>query len=249
MRKNNVIALLEHAANDLSGSNLENIEQQYKQSLDDKTIPTSLQIDVKNFMENLRSAMDYMANDIYENVIMPARTKAGEKEIKDIYFPYGKTENDFKSGLGSNLPKIQSLSPAIYTAIESIQPHKCGDDWLYQFCRILNEKKHDTLTPQKREEKRSLKLDFPGGAGISIPPGGSISGGGMIQSGTGKVILNNDSISGDSPARNTSGGVAQTVIRWVSFKFADTDVEVLPLLKKALKNIEQLSKSIYSELE
>lgn len=163
MRKDQVTALLKHAQSDLG-----QIEDQYKTALEEKTIPTSLQIDIKNMMENLRSALDYMANDIYETVLTPKRNAAGEKEIKKVYFPYGKTENDFKSGLGASLPKLDSLQPIIYETIEKIQPHKCGDDWLYQFCRIVNEKKHDTLTPQKRTERQTMTASA-GGASVTMP--------------------------------------------------------------------------------
>ena len=139
MRKEDVVSLLNHAANDLTGSDLKNIEQQYEEALSGKKIPTSLQIDVKNFMENLRSALDYMAHDIYEAILKPERDKSGKKEIERIYFPYGKTESDFKSALGSSLPELKSLNPKIFALVEDVQPHKYNEDWLYQFCRIVNE--------------------------------------------------------------------------------------------------------------
>lgn len=243
MRKDQITALLQHIQNDLGY-----VEAQYQKALEKQTIPASLQIDVKNIMENLKSVLDYLAHDIYEIVIMPVRKVAGDKEIEKIYFPYGKTENDFKSSIEKYLPKLDSLQPALYKIIEDIQPHKSGSIWFYQFCQILNEKKHITLTPQKREEERSLDIRFPGGAGISMSPGASISGSGVIQSGSEKIILNNDFISGDSPARNITGGVVQTIIRWVSFKFADTGVEVLSLLKKCVSTVEQLFKDTYSQL-
>jgi len=60
--------------------------------------------------------------------------------------------------------------------------------------------------------------------------------------------LQGDTISGDSPAHRTSGKVKQTIIRWISFKFADTGVEVLPLLKKALTGIENLGNDVYQQI-
>lgn len=244
MRKEQVTALLEHADNDLK-----QIERAYTQALKEKEIPPSLQIDVKNLMENLRSALDYIAHDVYEIVIKPARDKSGNKEIERIYFPYGKTQTDFNSRLGSCLPELNSLDTTIYSAIESIQPHVSGDSWLYDFCTILNQKKHDTLTPQKREEKRGLNIQFPGGAGIYMGPGSSIKGSGIIQSGQARIILNNDVVCGDSPARNVTGGVTQTVVQWISFKFSDTDIVVLPFLINALANVKKLAKNLYVELD
>ena len=242
MRKDQVDALVEHAKTDL-----EEIEGQYHRALEQTTILPSLQIDIKNYMENLRSALDYIAHDIYERKIAPNRASAGKSEIPKIYFPYGKTEDDFKSGIGSSLPELKNISEDLYNALEAIQPYKIGDNWLHDFCCILNEKKHDKLSPQEREEKRALKIDF-GRAKIQMGPGSSISGAGFIGTGTGGVILQGDTISGDSPAHRTSGRVKQTVIRWISFRFADTGVDVLSLLKKALMGIEDLSNDVYEKM-
>ena len=242
MRKDQVDALIEHAKTDL-----EKIEKQYNKALEETTIPSSLQIDIKNYMENLRSALDYIARDIYEQQIAPHRASTGKPEISKIYFPYGKTENDFKSGVGLSLPELKNVSQDLYNTLETIQPYKIGDNWLFDFCRTLNEKKHDTLTPQKKEEKRGLDIDF-GGAKIQMGPGSSISGTGFIGTEAGGIHLQGDTISGDSPAHRTSGKVKQTIIHWISFKFADTDVEVLPLLKKALTGIEDLSNDVYQKI-
>lgn len=242
MRKEQVDALLEHGKNDL-----DKIEEQYNKALDATTISSNLQIDIKNYMENLRSVLDYIAHDIYERQIAPSRASTGKSEISKIYFPYGKTENDFKSGVGSSLPDLKNVSPNLYNTLEEIQPYKVGDNWLFDFCSILNEKKHNKLTPQKKEEKRGLNIDF-GGAKIQMGPGSSISGTGFIGTSTRGIRLQNDKISGDSPAQNISGKVNQTIVRWISFKFADTGVEVLPLLKKALARIKGLSSDVYQIL-
>ena len=244
MRKDNIIALLDHAANDLTGSDFKNIEQKYNAALSEKKIPTSLQIDVKNFMENLRSALDYMAHDIYEVIIKLERDKTGAKEI---YFPYGKTENDFKSGLGSSLPNLQSLNPNIFALIEAIQPHKCNDAWLYEFCRIVNEKKHNMLSPQTKTERQTMTASA-GGVSVTTPinsPNFSIHQEQNIQVTLGGVPVrfSNQGIEPLAP------GLERTITTWVSFQFADTNIQVLPLLKKALEKITTLSNEIYKELE
>lgn len=243
MREDQVQALIAHAANDLG-----DIVKQYDKALEEKTIPSSLQIEIKNYMENLRSALDYIAHDVYEKHIVSHRASTSKPEIKKIYFPYGKTENDFKSAVGSSLPELKTLSPSAYSIIEAIQPYKLGDNWLYDFCSILNQKKHDTLTPQKREEKKGLDISFGGGAGIKMPPGTSISGHGFIGTRAGGIHLQGDTISGDSPAMRTTGDVKQTVAKWVSFKFDDTNIEVLPLLKKIYAGVEDLSTRIYQTI-
>jgi len=243
MRNDQVRALLEHAE-----ARIKEIEEQYSQALDSSSIPPSLQIDIKNYMENLRSALDYIAHDVYEQLVAPHRSTSGLSEVTKVYFPYGKTENDFKSRVGAHLPELAKLAPRVYGTLESVQPHRTGDNWLHDFCSILNEKKHDALTAQAREEKRGLKIDI-GGAQIRMPPGASISGSGLIGTSSGEVLLEAETVSGDSPARNIRGDVKQTVVRWVSFKFADTGIDVLPLLKKALTGVRGLSGGVYKELQ
>jgi hypothetical protein len=238
MRRDNVKALLDHAANDLSGRNLQNIESQYNKALSEKKIPTSLQIDVKNFMENLRSALDYMAHDIYEVVIRPVRDSNGNRPIEKVYFPYGKTENAFRAGVGSSLPALDSINPKIFELLESLQPHKCSNEWLYQFCRIVNEKKHDTLSPQTRIETQTMTASA-GDASVTMPiinPNFSVHQGQNV-----KVTL------GGVPVRFTNQGIEplgsglkRKITTWVSFQFGGTNVQVLPLLKKALEEITKL---------
>lgn len=237
MRQQFVKDLLEHAKKDL-----EKIKAEYETSLQSKTISASLQIDVKNLMENLRSALDYVAHDIYESVVKPDRITSGEKEIKDIYFPYGKDENDFRSSMGRCLPKLDFLSPSIFGILERIQPHKCGNGWLYKFCYILNEKKHDKLSPQEKHVVRQTYQVGPrgGDAAISAPAGSIKAPPGAIRIGNQPVIFDpNTGIPIPTP------GLDVKVTTWVGFRFADTGVEVFPLLQLATKEVEKLANDIY----
>lgn len=227
---------------------LSNIETEYERALNEKNIPIDLQIDIKNMMENLRSVLDYLAHDIYDVVLMPKRRSGGDKEIKKIYFPYWSTDAGFQQSILRSLPDLNVINPQIYQVIEKIQPHKSWDDWLWQFCSILNEKKHDSLKPQKREEITVLDINFPTGANIRLWNGASIKGNWVIQSGSGKVFINNETISPSSPARYTTGNVDQKVTRWVSFMFADTNEEVMPLLQKSLISIKNVVDEVYQIL-
>ena len=240
MRRDQVIELIKH-----SEEKIKTIEKDYLAALDKQEIPNSLIIDIKNFMENLRSALDYMAHDIYEFAINPIIPKR-----KKIYFPYGKVENDFKSGVGSSLPDLENLNPDLFSIIKSIQPYETENDWLCDFCDILNQKKHESLKPQEKEVEKELHIDFPEGLKIVIPPGGSMSakgpGGIIITRGSSpKMIVHNETVSPESPAKNVSGDVKQTIIEWTSFKFKDTDIVVMDLLRISLSEIGTLQGSIY----
>jgi len=237
MRRKSIIDLVEHSKNDLV-----KIKSDYEASIKEQKVSPSLQINIKNMMENLRSALDYVAHDIYDKIIYPYRATLGEKQISDVYFPYGKDENGFNSSIGRNLPKISSLSPPLYSIIERIQPHKCKNDWLYNFCTILNQNKHNTLSPQKKNIKKSFQVGLPGkGPSISAPAGAIIASPGSIRIGNHPVIFDpNTGIPIQTP------GLEVKVTVWVSFLFADTLIEVLPLLQLATKEIEQVAHDTYS---
>jgi len=219
----------------------EAIRSDYDRALQDHSL--DLRIPVKNLMENLRSALDYMAHDVYDSCCKPFRAATSKSDPRNIYFPYGQTDKDFKSGLGSSLPDLQSQSPAVYQLIESLQPFRSNDSWLYDLCTILNENKHDKLTAQVRSEVEtySVKSDY-----------GSVS-----------SIVNNPNIQVTSmagaveifgvPAQFTSEGIRTVKSdrlthkreKWVSFTFEGANVNVIGMLDKAVVGITAFADRLY----
>ncbi len=205
-----------------------------------------LHVPVKNLMENLRSALDYMAHDIYESCCQAERVATGKSEPRNIYFPYGRTETDFRSSVGSSLPGLATLAPNAYDLLISLQPFRCGDSWLYDLCSILNEQKHDRLTPQMRSETETY----------------------TVSKGTGNVTIriNDPSVHVRSlqgavkifgvPAQFTDQGIRTAPsdqltherTRWVAFLFEGTSTNVLTLLNTAVPIISNLGKRLYEEL-
>ena len=60
---------------------LPHIAAEYESSLNKKQVEAKLLIDIKNFMENLRSALDYSANEIF------IKYGHSPKAKPRIYFP------------------------------------------------------------------------------------------------------------------------------------------------------------------
>jgi len=239
MRSTDIKRMLEHIDKDLAS-----LENEYTSSLRAKELPASLAIDVKNLMENLRSCLDYMAQDIYEIVIEPHRSKAGLKPLKKAYFPYGKTKADFDGAVTKNLPDLSSLSPNVYGILESIQPFNAGITWLVDLCSTVNTNKHDSLSPQERSERKAYTVGSKdGSASISAPAGAIEAPPGAIHIGSGAVVFDPDT---GVPLQTP--GLDVKVTTWVDFKFADTDISVLPLLKSAREAIEKAYDELYKEL-
>jgi hypothetical protein len=232
-----------HLVSDSKRTLLE-IENAYQESLNQKNISPTLLIKIKNFMENLRSALDFTAHGIFD--------KYGDqsKSSQKIYFPYAREDLDL-NGFGSKnyiekcIPGLSNTRPDIVAKIESYQ---CFSDashsWLPTFMGLSNENKHQRLTPQTRKEVKELRISS-GNVGMRLSGGASIKISGNAQISMGNAIIaGNQTISPDSPAK-LLGPARQEVITWVSFHFTDNDEPVIPLLKNALDGIESIVEELF----
>ena len=85
MHNNDITELLEHCATEIN-----NLSEQAK-------IGAINKITVKNTLENLRSILDYMAQDILTKL-----KQNNNKLPNKVYFPYGQKENHFKRSVNKN---------------------------------------------------------------------------------------------------------------------------------------------------
>lgn len=229
---------------DYANESYSKIKKSYNDSLHDKKIKPTLLIEIKNFMENLRSALDYCAHGLFD--------KYGDKNKKqNIYFPYawpGLSGSDFKTKkiIDNKIPGLSCSRPDIVATIEGYQAFSSkGNDWLPKFMELNNENKHQNLTPQVRKETKQLNISS-GGVSISMGEGCSIEmgSGTMIQMGE-ATIPGSQRIDVNNPAK-IFGQAKQEIIIWVSFNFQSNNEPVLPLLEKAVngttKIVSELSK-------
>ena len=106
-QKNDVVAILKAASDQY-----EEVKTKYEAALKDKSM--DLRISVKILMEHLRSALDYMAHDIYDTFCKPSLLAAGQSDPHNIYFPYAKSEQDFRSRIGAGLSGLDPFSEDIF---------------------------------------------------------------------------------------------------------------------------------------
>lgn len=220
-----------------SKESLVKIKTVYDESLHEKEIKNSLLIEIKNFMENLRSALDYSAHGLYHKY--GDKTKNADK----IYFPYawdGLDQAQFvaKKIIEQKIPGLTVNRPDIAKRIDSYQHFSSSNNsWLPKFMDLNNENKHQKLTPQTRKEVKQLNITS-GGVEMKLSGGASITlgGGAFIQIGN-SIITGNQHIDPDNPAK-IIGDAKQEIIIWVSFHFTENNEPVVPLLTKALEQIE-----------
>jgi len=222
-----------------AGFNLLKVE--YTRSTEHKRITLGLPIKIKNFLENLRSALDFSAHNLYEKFGNPS------KPPKIIYFPYawiGATAKEFDKKVEIYLPGIKSSRPDIYELLNSYQ-YYCSDEniWLPQFMELTNANKHRKLTIQTINEIDQLVID------LSVPDSKLfIRGEGVIHMGENAIIeskhgsiIGEQIISLKTPAlKNIQGNVKSEINKHASIHFESNNEEVIPFLDKTLNRVSTI---------
>lgn len=220
-------ALVDHAESEFN-----QILGHYESSLKSADIESALQIGIKNFMENLRSALDYSAHALFVKFGNSSASKPR------AYFPYARdtqTLADFRRAnrIAVCIPGI-GANPAAVAALEGVQ-HFADPKfrWLPKFMDLNNENKHQRLTPQTRTETKQLNVSS-GGARLSLGQGAriSIGRGAHIQIG-GMVIPRGQDFAVNNPPKAIGQGEVR-VMTWVSFNFTHNNEPVVPFLKESL---------------
>ena len=219
------------------------IQTEYEQALETKTLSILLPVYIKNYLENLRSALDYMASEISEEVLSLGKSHKP-------YFPIvDNSEIDFRTHMKKNLPDLENILPSLFSFIESMQPYQqAGYKFISKLSKLVNENKHNRLSPQTVSEQKGLDINFSGGAKISMGPGSSISGGGIISSGDSWISPAGGSISGEEPVKVGGGNINQTVIKWISFTFDESGENVLDLLRGCRSEVKMVVEGIKPHL-
>jgi len=199
-----------------SRAKLETIRTLHNKCVKEQRIDPLLLIEIKNFMENIRSALDYCASALF--------TKYGHRNKGNpkIYFPYAKLADDrikFQGEIVERaIPGLASQRPDIVDVLSSYQHFGNTGNWLPMFMELTNENKHHKLTPQTPKQYRMV------GISGTIPPGGT------VEISLSKIPL------GDSEDK-TFHAVACV---WKGLEFATNGQLVLPSLNYAILNADSI---------
>lgn len=199
-------------------------------------------VKIKSILENLRSALEYLANDTYDKYF-PSTTLPRPL----IYFPYGEQkhiDNFFIKKLKIETPD----SSPMYAIFNSVQDIHTGEDWLNMMCTLTNDAKHRQPIPLKEDEV--IK-------GIAVEAGGM----GLIKvENSSNVVFSNNYVNGqkveDFTFSNgnfkTSGtGIPLniTLTKEKKIKFHGVEYEVIPFLELCLNRIKEYIPRAYDALD
>ena len=224
-RKADITALLSKADGQLAA-----IVREYESSLHKQNVESALRVDIKNYCENLRSVLDFLAHDIREKFCPSANPKAR------YYFPILPDSAQFSVQTSQWYPGLQSASPIIWSVLEKHQPYQKGMEWLGHFNKVNNENKHGNLVPQTRQETTRIQADIAGGGSVSWDPASVTFGAGVY---IGGVPVDPRT---QMPVQDRRLTVTKTI--WVDFLFDGVGVSAIALLREALVGIKAINASI-----
>jgi len=208
---------------------IDKIEKEYNESLTAQSISDDLLVDIKDYLGNLRSSLDYLRG-----------------KVSKYNFPICKTEKEFDNC-------TTDLSSEVKNAIKKWQPFQ-GNDWIGWFNILNNKSKHLTLIPQKRSEKKTMTAKTEN-VSVTMPidnPNFSIHQGDGCQVFLGGVPVKftNQGIVPLAP------GLQTEITTWVSFEFDNSNcpdlpnnISALPFLKQCFEKIIQAISEIESALK
>jgi hypothetical protein len=106
-------------------------------------IPETLWIKTKNYFENARSVLDYIAHEICVNVL---KLEANHK----CYFPLNlQSPQQFEKFCRKNFPAIEECAPIIYNLLRAVQPFENIEFTCFkQLVEYSNSNKHRDLSEQ-----------------------------------------------------------------------------------------------------
>lgn len=228
-RKQDINALLIRSNDDLT-----KIEDEYNKSLQAQKVSPALRIDIKNFCENLRSVLDYLAHEIRKKHCPSASPK------DKFYFPILPDYSTYKSLMRKWFPDLKSSCPDLWDYLEFIQPYHPCNVWLSHFNQLNNENKHGSLAEQTRSERQEVRVTTQGGGQVGWNPQGVKFGSGVS---IGGVPVDPRT---QLPVPHPSQKVER--INWVDFRFEGINASALQLLKSTLNGVQQLSTNVFERL-
>jgi len=213
---------------------LPQLEVSYANALNEKRIPVELRSQVKAFLGDLRSVLDYLAHEIVES--------QGLKPSSRYYFPILPDSKTFAVRMKEWFPGLNSTNATLYDYLHSMQPFTRTENvWIEWFNKINNENKHERLTPQERREVNQTTTVTHRASGGSVTWNKGVKFGGNV-----RVMGVPIDVTTQMPVADPRIEVRKTT--WVDFHFEGTTISVVGLLKNSLSGITEISKGIEGRL-
>lgn len=219
---------------------LEEIEYLYLHDINFGQDSPLLRVRIKQFLENINSALDYAAFSVFTEycavrVKKERPTKFNNIE-RNVYFPC-KVKKDgngsFNKYIDERFPFLVEEKPEIVDIFAMYQPFPSKSKWLLYLKELVNSNKHRTLLKQKSQHTTSINR-------LTTSNGSSISGITVVNS---EDSLPFHFVNGDGSEEEMTNFNVEIK---VEFMFPNIDQPVLPTLNRIIRSapsiIENLEK-------
>lgn len=181
----------------------------------------------------IRHLLDQAIYKFFEKHYLNNLSESDKKSAK-VYFPIVSKKDDLKSILGrAKMDDLETRHSDFYQFIDSVQPYNQNYLWLKYLANYASEK-HIRLTPQTKTETKRVTVSRGGGS-VSWGPGVTFGGG---------VSVMGVPIDPTTQMPIPNNVVETKVKNWVSFLFEGSDVNVLWLCQKSVKDGEDIVKKV-----
>ncbi len=220
---------------------LQEIEELYLRSLHNKELPNRLLVKIKNFLENVKSPLDYSANYIFDTCcVQHIDPKKLSTKKRNCVFPIKPTSKDFNETIDSRVFEgLRAEREDIVLLLEKYQPYQHSMIWIGHLNKLVNPNKHIDLSPQTRVQSNHIRTFDKRGRTLSSFPQGAIH----IEN---CVNVTVDGMPWDQvnqvPIPIPGRGVEIT--SWIGFIFSDLKIPVLPSLKSFHTGVTSIIRDI-----
>ena len=129
-----------------------------------EAIPNQTKCVVKNILDDLKSCLDYIAQDIHEKYHPHPGTGT-----RKIGFPFAQNPKEFRSVIASRVcPNLDKSCPPLYAYLESLNYSNPSNVWLKRLNSARNDANHSNfLTIQKEVAATTVQILNPQG-GVAL---------------------------------------------------------------------------------
>lgn len=127
------------------------IETIHNSSLNGDSAPPILKLKIKQFLENIDSALGYIAFNIFSKYCTVPEDKLEQHESK-LYFPVRNNQKAYDQFMDRWYPGLREVNPKIISIIQKYQPYPEQSSWLSSLKYLVNKNKHRTLTKQTKRQ-------------------------------------------------------------------------------------------------
>ena len=118
----------------------EGVRQDYENAIQARSVPEFLPVRIKNLCENLRSVLDYLAQEMWD----PYGNK--HKARPKVYFPIRRSLKEYEEYMARLFPGLKPKNRNLWKFLERMQPIPgSGEAWLGDFNKLNNRNKHFDL--------------------------------------------------------------------------------------------------------